>query len=650
MRLFRQGNKVFFLEDSSFAGRDYPNAIVSCRFDEATGQIHFVNSQNDIPLKDHKGKTIVKHFGDIKDADGNAYGNNLQDTIIALASITNFSMVSNGGNGSPTVWGSIGGTIANQTDLNNALNSKATPSDITQAINALVNSSPATLDTINEIAEALGNDPNFATTMLTALGLREILSNKVGSLVSPNTTTYPTTRAVVNALPNFIVVKSLADLPTPVDSLIQLANNKTYLFQGLVNIADNTLVAGVSNTILGFDKSDDGIIYTGADVATLCTNQTISINNITISAPNGSIFEVSNTLSNSCQIRECILAGLNLGVIAGGNIVAFNNNIVGNIGNLEFTGSINRLAIANNFFLGTTNLIRQVYLHNLIVGIVKIVDNDFTVDSEKVGIEANVVTLVSSGQITSNGFSGAGQYLKGIENDSLLWELEANGSKIVPTSAGYNPNNIEVFRDDFIVGSNETGEIGHLNWGFTNGQALLLSAIAGHCGIFRRVATTDNQITSFYLGTASGYLPFQVQDFISFIYIFRVTDLSNQFSLQLGVSADFGTNTPVNGVYFRKGSAENNFFAVCRAGSLETAVDTGTTYVQNQWYKFEVINDKINNQVIYKINNVTVATISTNIPSPTSGVNIGGNFVRLLGANRNLDIDYSAFIIQTTTR
>lgn len=37
---------------------------------------------------------------------------------------------------------------------------------------ALVDSSPATLDTLNELAAALGDDPNFATNMTTALGNR----------------------------------------------------------------------------------------------------------------------------------------------------------------------------------------------------------------------------------------------------------------------------------------------------------------------------------------------------------------------------------------------------------------------------------------------------------------------------------------------
>lgn len=37
---------------------------------------------------------------------------------------------------------------------------------------SLVDSAPETLDTLSELAEALGNDPNFATTVSTEIGLR----------------------------------------------------------------------------------------------------------------------------------------------------------------------------------------------------------------------------------------------------------------------------------------------------------------------------------------------------------------------------------------------------------------------------------------------------------------------------------------------
>ena len=48
-------------------------------------------------------------------------------------------------------------------------NSYATSSDITTAISNLVDSAPTTLDTLNELAAAIGDDPNFATSISTSI-------------------------------------------------------------------------------------------------------------------------------------------------------------------------------------------------------------------------------------------------------------------------------------------------------------------------------------------------------------------------------------------------------------------------------------------------------------------------------------------------
>ena len=47
---------------------------------------------------------------------------------------------------------------------------------IATGLAGLVASSPSTLDTLAELAEALGDDPNFATTTATAIGLRALQS------------------------------------------------------------------------------------------------------------------------------------------------------------------------------------------------------------------------------------------------------------------------------------------------------------------------------------------------------------------------------------------------------------------------------------------------------------------------------------------
>ena len=51
-------------------------------------------------------------------------------------------------------------------------NSYATQSYVSTAVSNLVDSAPATLDTLNELAAALGDDPNFATTVSTNIGTK----------------------------------------------------------------------------------------------------------------------------------------------------------------------------------------------------------------------------------------------------------------------------------------------------------------------------------------------------------------------------------------------------------------------------------------------------------------------------------------------
>ena len=58
----------------------------------------------------------------------------------------------------------------------------ATTAFVKSAIAGMVGSAPAALDTLNELAAALGNDPNFATTMLNALAGKQPLDNTLTNL------------------------------------------------------------------------------------------------------------------------------------------------------------------------------------------------------------------------------------------------------------------------------------------------------------------------------------------------------------------------------------------------------------------------------------------------------------------------------------
>lgn len=58
----------------------------------------------------------------------------------------------------------------------------ATQADIASAVAALVDSSPGALNTLNELAAALGNDANFASTLTASLALKANQADTTASL------------------------------------------------------------------------------------------------------------------------------------------------------------------------------------------------------------------------------------------------------------------------------------------------------------------------------------------------------------------------------------------------------------------------------------------------------------------------------------
>ena len=84
-----------------------------------------------------------------------------------------------------------GNTVATQAWVTaTALSGFATESYVTTAISNLVDAAPGTLNTLNELAAALGDDPNFATTVTNSIAAKLPLAggSMTGNIVFPATT------------------------------------------------------------------------------------------------------------------------------------------------------------------------------------------------------------------------------------------------------------------------------------------------------------------------------------------------------------------------------------------------------------------------------------------------------------------------------
>ncbi|MEB3659751.1 phage tail protein [Salmonella enterica] len=101
------------------------------------------------------------------------------DTLKEIAAAINNALALKAPLSSPALTGTPTAPTAAQSVNNTQI---ATTAFVKSAIAGMVGSAPAALDTLNELAAALGNDPNFATTMLNALAGKQPLDNTLTNL------------------------------------------------------------------------------------------------------------------------------------------------------------------------------------------------------------------------------------------------------------------------------------------------------------------------------------------------------------------------------------------------------------------------------------------------------------------------------------
>lgn len=154
------------------------------------------------------------------------------------------------------------------------LSNYATTTYVDSAVSALVDSSPETLNTLNELAAALGDDPNFATTVSTEIGKKQAtITGAATTITSSNLTA---SRALVSDANGKVAVSAVTSTELGyldgVTSAIQTQLNGTVKLAGAQTITGDKTTTGLFKIQNG---AASGAFVLGADVnaKTLTANQ-----------------------------------------------------------------------------------------------------------------------------------------------------------------------------------------------------------------------------------------------------------------------------------------------------------------------------------------------------------------------------------------
>ena len=178
---------------------------------------------------------------------------------------------------------------------------------INNAVAALVDASPTTLDTLNELAAALGDDPNFATTTSTALGNRVIKNANIVAGTGTKVTYDAKGLVTSSTTPTTLAGYSIGD-----------AYTKTEVNNSLALKVDDTEIASVN--LLRADKylaaqNIANMLYTNGDLVKIRYKNDTDIDYEVLNYTSGNLSSINHYTTS-------VLRGTTTLSYSGGNLVS----------------------------------------------------------------------------------------------------------------------------------------------------------------------------------------------------------------------------------------------------------------------------------------------------------------------------------------
>ena len=179
----------------------------------------------------------------------------------------------------------------------------ATTAYVTTAVANLIDSAPGALDTLNELAAAINDDNNFATTIVTQLGNKANTASLTTANVAELTNLYFTNSRAI-----------LAEIPAVTQIAVTHSGSSAYLLDSYPG--NNPTIYVIAGETISFDLNVSGhpfmirVSSGGSNYSTglthVATNGTVSTDSDALSKVSGKLFwKVPFSLAGSTYVYQC---------------------------------------------------------------------------------------------------------------------------------------------------------------------------------------------------------------------------------------------------------------------------------------------------------------------------------------------------------
>lgn len=213
-----------------------------------------------------------------------------------------------------------------------------------------------------------------------------------------------------------------------------------------------------------------------------------------------------------------------------------------------------------------------------------------------------------------------------------------------------NPLAQTIIVDEFLFASTETGEIGELGWGFTNGTANLIGAPeVDHPGAIARASSAvSSAVASTYSGGGGTTVALRYDQVSEMTWIVKPATDGADFDLRFGLLSDMTSATPTNGAYFEKLAADTNWFGVGRVGGVQTRTDTGVAMSVN-WFRLKMRRAS-NTVVAFSVNGGAEVLVSSNAPLAANTMVFGFQIIPTTANARTVNVDFFSMKLTAQAR